>query len=123
MLSRINEALFAKIKATDRDTLAEGVQQIEHLDPEEHAKRSRAESFQAERHWKRKILPVLNWIALGVILSVAISMIIALGILLFSYLYDIFDDTEQKLFLLRKIVEVALISGATLYAESKLSRK
>ena len=122
MTKKPNDGLLGQLKGQSVDTLAKRIQAVEQLEPDEHERRKRAADFGVEHHWRAKVRPYLNWLILAVIVILVAVFILSFVGLLLSYLWDIKDNSDAKLSLLGNVIQVFLVSGATLYIDSRLSK-
>ena len=81
-----NESLLDKLKNKRPEKIARRVEEVEHLEPEEYERRKRAADFVAEKHWRTKVAPCINWLKFGAIVVSVILFASFLTFLVCSYL-------------------------------------
>ncbi len=118
-----NQDLHEQLQQLHKESVVGGADATDQLDLEEYDKLSRADTHKAEQHWKRKVLPWLNWLKFGLIVVGVAVLGGAATLVLFSYLWGIWNDIDKAERVLVVVIQTVLISGTTLWVERLIFRR
>lgn len=113
-----NQGLFAKLKNRKSDQVADRVKEVEGIEPDAIEKRKLATSYGLDWHWKVKVGPWLNWVKFSVI-AVSGVLVVSFLSLVIHYLWQIKDDAQTIVNLVRILFELFLVGVAATYFESR----
>ena len=118
MNSPPEQGLFDKLKNRKSDHIADRVTEVEGLEPEALEKRKLATSYGLDWHWKVKVGPWLNWVKFGVIAVSGVLVASFLSLVIY-YLWQIKDEQQTIVNLVRILFELFLVGVAATYFESR----